>query len=108
MGLLIAITPGIPLLGVAVCIPTILTLFVAAYALGTSRNEKLINLIAGCGFTVITILIVATTLDPRPSTWADTNFGWIVVGVAPIAAFSGVAIVHFFRRLHVAIKGSHK
>lgn len=97
-GIPISIVPGVPFLGIAVCLPALIVLFTAAYVFGVTREQRLINLIAGFCFSVAAILTLALAFDPRPNSWADTNFTWIIVASAPIAAVIGVAISVWCRR----------
>lgn len=97
-GIQISLVPGVPFLGIAVCLPALIVLFVAARAFGSTRCQRLTNLIAGFCFSVAAILTISLAFDPRPNSWADRNFTWIIVGVAPIAAVIGVAISVWCRR----------
>ena len=90
-GIQISVVPGVPLLGIAVCLPTLIILFVAAYAFGSTREQRLINLIVGFCISGAAILTIVLAFDPRPNSWADTNFTWIIVAIAPVAAAIGVA-----------------
>ena len=97
-GIQISVVPGVPFLGIAVCLPTLIVLFAAAYVFGVTREQRLINLIAGFCFSVAAILTIARAFDPRPNSWADRNFTWIIVGFAPIAAAIGVEFSVLCRR----------
>jgi hypothetical protein len=94
----ISVVPGVPFLGIAVCLPTLIVLFIAAYVFGATREQRLINLIAGSCFSVAAILTLALAFDPRPNSWADTNFTWIIVAIAPVAAAIGVTFSVWCRR----------
>lgn len=98
-GLQIALVSPVSLLGVAVCFPVLLVLFAAAYLLGATRKQRLANMISGSIFAVIAILTVAVLFDPKPNSWADHHFTWIIVGIAPIAAGLGVATAVCYRRI---------
>lgn len=97
-GIQISVVPFLSFVGIAVCLPTFIVLFAAAYIFGVTREQRLINLIAGFCFSVVTILTIALAFDPRPNSWADRNFTWIIVGFAPIAAVIGVAFSVWGRR----------
>lgn len=70
----IGMAPGVPFfLGIAICIPTLIVLFVAARAFGATRKQRLTNLIAGFCFSVAAILTGLLALDLKPNSWADRN-----------------------------------
>jgi hypothetical protein len=98
-GIQVSLVPGVPFLGIAVCLPTLIVLFVAARAFGSTRCQRISNLIAGFCFCVVAILTISLAFDPRPNSWADRNFTWIIVGISPIAAVIGVATSVCCRRI---------
>ena len=100
-GLLIAVERGFPVLGIAICVPALFILFLAAWLLGTSRRQRLTNLIPGWVFSLTAVLLVSLAFDPKPNSWADENFTWIIVGIAPIAAVFGVITAACYRRIFV-------
>jgi len=97
-GLLIAVERGFPVLGIAICVPALFVLFTAAWLLGTSRRQRLTNLILGGIFSVTAVLVVSLAFDPTPNSWADENFTWIIAGIAPITAVFGVITAACYRR----------
>lgn len=98
-GLQIALVSVLSLLGIVVCLPVLLVLSAAAYLLGATRKQRFANMIAGYFFAVAAILSVPILFDPKPNSWADHNFAWIIVGIAPIAAGLGVATAVWYRRI---------
>ena len=98
-GLQITLVSPVSLLGVVMCFPLLLVLLGAAYLLGATRKQRFANMISGFMFAVIAILSVALLFDPKPNSWADHNFTWIIVVIAPIAAGLGVATAVFYRRI---------
>jgi len=96
--ILVAIQLGFPWLGIAVSLPTLFTLFSLAVPLGKSRNERFTNLISGFSFALVGMTALALWFDPLPNTWADLNFGWIIIGIIPIAAAIGVFAAVLWRR----------
>jgi len=98
-GLLIAVERVFPVLGIAIRVPALFVLFTAAHLLGTSRRQRLTNLILGWVFSVTAVLVVPLAFDPKPNSWADENFMWIIAGIAPIAAVFGVITAACYRRI---------
>ena len=99
-GIHMAVVLGVPFLGIAICIPTLGVLFAAARAFGTTRHQRITNLIAGfCFSAAAAILAGPLAFDPKPNSWGDRNATWILVGIAPIGAAIGVAISVWFRRI---------
>jgi len=98
-GIQISLVPGVPFLGIAVCLPTLIVLFVMAHAFGSTRYQRLTNLIAGFCLSVASILTISLAFDLRPNTWADRNFTRIIVAIAPVAAAIGAATSVCCRRI---------
>lgn len=96
-GIQIAFVSVLSLLGLVVCLPVLLVLFAAAYLLGATHKQRFMNMIAGYIFAVAATLGVALLFDPKPNSWADQHFTWIIVGIAPIAAGLGVATTVWYR-----------
>lgn len=71
----IALAPGVPFLGIAICIPTLVVLFAAARAFGNTRPQRLTNLIAGFSFSVAAILDSARNFQKPifPETLPSSN-----------------------------------
>ena len=98
-GMLIAVERGFPVLGIALCVPALFVLFTAAWLLGTSRRQRLTNFILGGIFSVTAVLIVAIAFEPKPNSWADEHFTWIIAGIAPIAVVFGAITAACYRRI---------
>ena len=94
---LLALTAGLPLLGLAMTAPTLLVLFGAAYTFSSTRNQRMANLICGFAFAVAVPVTVVVCLDRAPNSWADKNSEWILFGGAPIGAALGVAAAVGYR-----------
>jgi uncharacterized BrkB/YihY/UPF0761 family membrane protein len=94
---LVAATPGLPIIGLAITAPTLFVLFVSAYALAKTRQQRMANLLSGFVFAVATIVAIVVLFSPLPNSWADKNFGWIVIGAAPIGASLGVLFAIGYR-----------
>jgi membrane-associated HD superfamily phosphohydrolase len=89
---LVAVTPGLPIIGLAIAAPTLVVLFVSSYLFAKTRQKRMAILIAGFVFAVIAIVATVFLFSPSPNSWADENFGWIVIGIAPIGAALGVLL----------------
>jgi hypothetical protein len=98
-GLLIAIVSFFSPAGIMVCLHVLLPLFAGAFFFGSTGQQRLVNLITGFVFAVVLILSVGLGFHPRPSSWADQNFGLIIVGIAPIGVVLGIAAAVIVRRV---------
>ena len=94
---LLALTSGMPLLGLAITAPTLLVLFGAAHKFSKTRHQRMANLLCGFAFAVAALLTVALCFDPAPNSWADKNIEWISISVTPIGAALGVAVAVGYR-----------
>ena len=98
-GLSFAIVSFFSPAGIMVCLPVFLALFAGAFFFGSTRQQRFVNLITGFVFAVVFILSVGLGFDPRPNSWADQNFGLIIVGIAPLGAGLGIAAAVICRRV---------
>lgn len=98
-GLQFAIVYVFSRVGIMVCLPVLLALFAAVFLLGSTREQRFANMITGFVFAVVAILRVALGFDPKPNSFADQNFGWIIVAIAPRGAGLGVGTAVLYRRI---------
>jgi hypothetical protein len=89
---LVAATSGLLYMGLAVKAPTLIVLFGCSYWFSKSREQWMANIVCGFVFAVASIFAFVLCFAPTPNSWADQNFGWIVIGMAPMAAALGVAV----------------
>jgi len=96
-GLPIAIVSFFSPAGIMVCLPAFLPLFAGAFFFGSTRQQRLVNIITGFVFAVVSMLSVGLGFDPKPNSWGDQNFGLIIVAIAPLGAGLGVAAAVIYR-----------
>src|SRR6056297_3616939 len=95
---LIAASPGLPLIAIAISAPTLLVLIGGAYRFANDSCERITNLLAAFSCSVIAIVSVVLVAAPEPNSWAEHNLGWFVIGVAPVGAATGLALATCYRR----------
>ncbi|MCD0460359.1 hypothetical protein [Roseiconus lacunae] len=95
---LIATSPGLPLIAIAIVAPTLLVLIGGAYRFANDSRQRVANLIAGFACSVIAIVALVLIAAPAPNSWAEDNLGWFVIGIAPVGAAIGLALAACYRR----------
>jgi hypothetical protein len=95
---LIAASPGLPLIAIAITAPTLLVLIGGAFRLASDSRQRVGNLLAGFACSVIAIVSVVLVASPAPNSWAEDNLGWLVIGIAPVGAAIGLALAVGYRR----------
>ena len=103
LSLLIAGTPGLPLIGLVFVTPVVVVLLTAAYWIRGSRQSFLSNLIVGTLGTIVTCLTVMKWGDAYPSGLIERHFFLFFWSGAILGACSGPAMYALFCRFFVGL-----